>query len=446
MDDVMTIPTAPGSVPLHEVPLERLESEITELAAHLNAAECRWLLLVAEFDRRQGWSTWECRSCAHWLNWKCGIALSAAHEKVRVAHCVARLPVVRASFAAGRLSYSKVRALSRVATPENEESLAELALAGTASHLERIVRAYRKVQRGDEVDEADALHEARFLRWHHDDDGSFLLQARLSPEQGAEVLKALELAREAVDESSAEDWSTGSATAAQRNADALAAMAESFLASGPTSGGARDRHLVTVHVDAEVLAADGEGRCELEEGPALAAETARRLGCDAAVVGIVEDEHGTPLDVGRKTRTISPGLRRALRSRDQGCRFPGCTNTRFVDGHHVQHWAQGGVTSLANLVTLCRAHHRSVHEGGYAIRRTNDGTAPWAFLRPDGAEVPAVPAPPPPTDAAAIPRFNDHMGVDIAPGTMPAWCGERLDLGMAVDGLYFQDHGLAPPW
>ncbi|MBW3643820.1 MAG: HNH endonuclease [Actinobacteria bacterium] len=319
----------------------------------------------------------------------------------------------------------------------------ELALARTASHLERIVRAYRRVQRPEEVEQANRIHDERFLQWYHDEDGSMVLRARLTPEQGVLVIAALREAAETEHDVSAETSERRSR--AQRNADALAAMAESFLASGPTSGAGSDRHLVTVHVDAEVLTGDGDGRCELEEGPALAAETARRLGCDAAVVGIVEDEHGTPLDVGRKTRTISPSLRRALRSRDQGCRFPGCTNTRYVDGHHVQHWAQGGVTSLANLVTLCRAHHRSVHEGGYAIRRTNDGAAPWAFLRPDGTEVPAVPAPPPPTDAAAIPRLNDDRGIDIAPGTIPAWCGERLDLGMAVDGLYLQDHGLARP-
>ena len=157
------------AAPLAEVPMERLESEITELAAHINAATCRWLLLVAEFDRRQGWGTWECRSCAHWLNWKCGIDLGAARERVRVARALDTLPAVTASFAAGQLSYSKVRALTRVATPETEEALLEMARQGTASHLERIVRAYRRARRGDEVDRANRLHENRSLRWYHDD-------------------------------------------------------------------------------------------------------------------------------------------------------------------------------------------------------------------------------------------------------------------------------------
>ncbi len=388
----MVVPDGPDAVSLAAVPLERLESEITELAAHINAATCRWLLLVAEFDRREGWGNWECRSCAHWLNWKCGIALSAAHEKVRVAHCLTRLPAVSASFAAGQLSYSKVRALTRVATSETEGSLLEMARQGTAAHLERIVRAYRRARRADELDRATRWHEHRSLRWHHDDDGTFVL-ARLAPEQGALVRKALEVASEVVDESSAEDPSTGSDTPTQRQADALVTMAESFLASGPLEGNRGDRHLVVVHVDAGVLAGDAEGRCELDDGPAIAAEVARRLSCDAAVVGVVKDQRGTPLDVGRKTRTIPPALRRALESRDRGCCFPGCTNRRFLHGHHVKHWSRGGVTSLANLVCLCPAHHRAVHERGYSIDAGDCSAHPWVFRRPDGWVLSSVPRP-----------------------------------------------------
>ncbi len=261
---------------------------------------------MAEFDRRQGWGTWECRSCAHWLNWKCGIDVATARQKVRVAHCLRQLPAITAAFAAGRLSYSKVWALTRVATPDNEGDLLELALTGTASHLERIVRAYRGALRDDEVDTANHLHDRRNAQWHHDDDGSFVLSARLTPEQGALVRQALEAATESVDNGSAEPLSTGRESRGQRQADALVAMAQSFLATGGHAGRSGDHHLVALHVDAEVLAGDAEGRCELEDGPALAAETARRLGCDAAVVAVVEDGRGTPLDVGRKTRSIPP--------------------------------------------------------------------------------------------------------------------------------------------
>jgi hypothetical protein len=419
---------------LEGVPLERLESEITELSAHLNAAECRWLLLVAEFDRRQGWGTWECRSCAHWLNWKCGIDVGTARQKVRVAHCLRRLPMTTAAFAAGRVSYSKMRALTRVATPDNEGELLDLALTGTASHLERIVRAYRGALRDDEVDTANDLHDRRSVQWHHDDDGSFVLSGRLTPEQGALVRQALETATEAVDNGSAEPLSTGPESRNQRQADALVAMAESFLATGEHARRSGDRHLVVVHVDAEVLAGDADGRCELEDGPNLAAETARRLGCDAAVVGIVEDERGTPLDVGRKTRSIPPAIRRALQVRDGGCRFPGCTNRRFVDGHHIRHWAAGAETSLANLVLLCRRHHRAVHEGGYTIEATAEPHDPVRFRRPDGTvlgqcELPA-------TGHGAVVDQNRRLGLDIDHLTaVPTWAGERLDLGLCVDGL-----------
>ncbi|MBW3549022.1 MAG: HNH endonuclease [Actinobacteria bacterium] len=427
-----------------DIPLERLESEITELAAHINAATCRWLLLVAEFDRREGWGTWECRSCAHWLNWKCGIDLGAARERVRVARALGELPEITASFAAGQLSYSKVRALTRVATPETEGALLEMARQGTAAHLERIVRAYRKAQRVDEMDEANRIHEDRSLRWHHDDDGTFVLQARLTPEQGALVRKALERAGEAVDDVSAET-SEERRTHAQCNADALVAVAESFLASdqGDRHGG--DRHLVTVHVDAEVLAAGGEGRCELDDGPAIAAEVARRLSCDASVVAIVDDGHGNPLDVGRKTRAIPPALRRALASRDGGCRVPGCTSRRFVDGHHIRHWSRGGDTSLPNLVSLCRAHHRALHEGGYAVEATGDPAEPWVFRRPDGTALPSSSPALPATTHRAITHHDQGLGLDIGPATaIPGWYGEQLDLGLALDALFSREGHPSP--
>ena len=240
---------------LRSVPLERLESEITELAAHLNAAECRWLLLVAEFDRREGWATWECRSCASWLNWKCGIDLGAARERVRVARRLGELPSITAAFGAGQLSYSKVRALTRVATTDNEEALLEMARAGTASHLERIVRAYRAALGREDLDQANHVHEQRFVEWHCDDDGALVVRARLSAEQGALVHKALELAARAEEGVSAETSERLSTT--QRRADALALVAESFVAHGPAGLRGGDRHLVTVHVDAGVLGRRG---------------------------------------------------------------------------------------------------------------------------------------------------------------------------------------------
>src|SRR3954468_24354080 len=156
---------------------ERLEVEITTLAGHIAAATCRWLLLVGEFDRREGWASWDCRSCAHWLSWQCAMGLRAAREHVRVARALTGLPAIRAVFSEGRLSYSQVRALTRVAGPETEAELLELARFATGGQLDKIVRGYHKatVLR----DQARDSYERRELVWWHEDDGSLVIQARL---------------------------------------------------------------------------------------------------------------------------------------------------------------------------------------------------------------------------------------------------------------------------
>jgi hypothetical protein len=171
-------------------------------------------------------------------------------------------------------------------------------------------------------------------------------------------------------------------TYSARRADALGLLAESFLKLGPAALNGGERNHIVVHVDADVLQAREGGRCELDDGPAIPVETARRLSCDASVVRILESGDGEPLDVGRRTRTIPSALRRALKSRDQGCVFPGCTHKRYVDGHHIHHWAEGGETKLSNLVSLCRTHHRAVHEGGIVIQRLDDGA--WRFVKRSG--------------------------------------------------------------
>jgi len=437
------------------VPLERLESEICELAAHISAATCRWLGMVAEFDRRQGWAEWGCRSCAHWLNWRCGLAMRAGREHVRVARSLEDLPRIRAAFARGELSYSKARALTRIATPESEEDLVTVAAHATAAHLEKLARAYRRATRPDDLGEVNSRHAERHLSWHWDDDGSLVVEGRLSPEDGALVVKALEAA---VDVRSAERKG-GSAEPSMpkggpaepplpeegadgwgaRNADALVTMAETLLASGLTPQPGGERYQVVVHADAETLAGHGDGedsddgRCEMDDGPAIAAETARRLSCDASLVVMIEAD-GEPLNVGRKTRTIPPAIRRALRSRDGGCRFPSCTNRRFVDGHHVRHWAEGGETSLANLLELCRAHHRLVHEGGFAIEPGADGG--FGFRRPDDEPIPASPPASTVVGSEQVVPRNRGLGLTIDHRTgVPAWGGEHLDYGLALDNL-----------
>lgn len=457
LDPISPLDPVPSPQALADVPLERIETEITELAAHINAATCRWLCLVAELDRREGWASWGAKSCAHWLSWRCSVSPNAAREHVRVARRLAELPSIRRAFAAGELSYSKVRALTRVVTPDTEDELVGIARHATASQIEVMVRSYRRAAAGAEVDEANARHARRSLTYFYDDDGFLVLRARLMPEDGAVVVAALTAAAAELGPPDREENVSAETSEAQavrsdgpgaeshpyenvpaetsehplrsdeRNADALVVVAQRSL-SGATGSAARPE--VVVHVDAEGLGGEG-GRSELADGMRLPPETARRLACDAALVTLVE-RGGEPLSVGRRTRRVPAALRRALSARDRRCRFPGCSETRHVDAHHVRHWADGGPTSLANLVQLCRFHHRFVHEGGCSVRMSAGG--PRFTLR-DGTPVEDA-TPPPSTDPGVVPRYNAALGVHVDDDTIvPLWTGETMDYGSAVAWL-----------
>ncbi|MBM4220031.1 MAG: DUF222 domain-containing protein [Gammaproteobacteria bacterium] len=412
-----------------------LVDEITTLAGHLNAANARFLALIGELDRRRGWAEWGVKSCAHWLNWKCGIDLGAAREKVRVASALVGLPRVAAAMAEGRISYAKVRAVTRVADAGNEGYLLNIALHGTASHVEDVVRGYRRALDAAELTREAVQHRDQHLWFHTEPDGSMVIRGRVPAEIGALFRRALEAALDSLPipkDVSAETSFDDLHRSRTRRVEALAVLAESFLANGPKDLSGADRQQIVVHVDVETFQHRCAGRCELEHGPSLAAETARRLACDASVVRILENERGEPLDVGRKTRTIPPGIRRALNARDKGCRFPGCTFKRYVDGHHVRHWAEGGETKLSNLGTLCRFHHRLVHEGQFAIQTLDDSA--FRFVQPSGESFDSpLPAP---TDGRAIVVAHKAAHLDITPTTaITRWTGEALDLGLAVDIL-----------
>ena len=491
---VASLPPAPSAAPLAETvapavrparpdqaapDVEALGNRIADLAARIQAATCELLVLIRQFDERDGWEGFA--SCAHWLSWRIGLAPGAAREKVRVAHALANLPRLSEAMRRGAVSYSKVRAVTRVATPATEQALLDVALAGTAAHVEQVVRTWRRVDRAAEQAEDRRRHESRALHTWVDDDGMIVVRGRLTPEVGAALRRALEAALDAGagtagpaaggagaphaagPDATAPDSAAGEAagelapTIAQRRADALGMVAECALAGGLDKGTAGDRYQVVVHVDADTLADDGEqgedhaavarpgdaavidgaavdrtaasprsqspavgsatagpgperpapyvpagtyrrragevsaaadkaspalpdgpsrpvpdadgpprrrrtacpgpagGQSALDEagGIHVSAETARRLACDAATVTMRHGPAGEILDVGRRTRTISPALRRALAARDRHCRFPGCAATR-CDGHHIEHWAQGGATALGNLVLLCR--------------------------------------------------------------------------------------------
>jgi hypothetical protein len=408
--------------------IDELAADICTLAGHLNAANHRWLLLIAEFDRRDGWSDGATQSCAHWLNWKCGLAMGAAREKVRVAHALENLPKISAAMACGKLSYSKVREITRVATPATEDYLLMIAEHGTAQHVEKLVRAYRRCQEAEELSREARQEQNREVSFRYDDDGSLVLYCRLPAEAGAKIMKVLDLAVEELPRDVPAGTSKPRVSFAARRADALGLIAESFLAHGAIEAAGPERFQIVVHVAEETLRERTPGCCEFEHGPSMAAETARRLSCDASVVTLVENDDGDPLNVGRKTRTISAPLRRALNARDKGCRFPGCANTRYMDAHHVEHWANGGETKPSNLVSLCRFHHRAEHERDIRIEILDDGAL--RFRKPNGRDIDGV-----------APGFTQPLGdwTQLPAGKLVnRWAGERMDCGLGVEVLLQQ--------
>ncbi len=499
---------------------ETLGESIVTLSAHLHAGNHRLLVMVAEFDRRGGWKPAGHRSCAHWLAFRTGISLGPARERVRAARALENLPLTSEAMSRGELSFSKVRALSRVAddlaTPEEEEKLVEFARQCTAAQLETMVRGWKKLCRKDEIDLERERHRSRFFSVSPDEDGMYLVRGRLDPEVGALLMRALEAAGDALFRSE-RDWAPEGAamgpavreiTPRQRRADGMGLLVEQALRVGlegvraggeeddvdaddgeasergttdgprsvtactegvsaetstervaggafqggeagpenasaeswdqtatpaaaesatssdapehsdttrgrcgcgegsvaspehaaPLSGTRPERYQVVLHTDMAPLRTGGgedagcsgdhtvtngsrptdapshthflehaPGRSHLSDGTRVSAETSRRLCCDAAVVQVARGPEGEVLDVGRRTRTIPPALRRALEIRDGGCRFPGC-GIRFCEGHHIVHWADGGETKLSNLVLLCRFHHRAVHEEGFSVK------------------------------------------------------------------------------
>jgi hypothetical protein len=375
---------------LSHIPLDRLEADIASLARDIAMRMERWLALVAEFDRRGGARRSGFRGTAEWLAWRCGLSHRTALDHVRVARALVERPLVRECLASGELSYSKVRAISRAPACEGEAGLIGLARSATAGEVERVVRALRSAPSAD-VDVANAAYARRYVSWSWELDGSLSIRARMPAEDGAAFIEMIESAAAAIHRSpgTTTDHAPGSAPArpplGARRADALAEIAQ--------SGSPRTQ--VVVHVDEGALACtatqteDRAGAtCEIEDGPAIPSESARRLACDAALVSARHtDDGGT--DYGRARRSVPAPLRTVLERRDRHCRFPGCDRRHDLHAHHIRHWAHGGATDKDNLVLLCRFHHRLVHEDGFTVHRDRDGT--FQFARPDRRPVPLVP-------------------------------------------------------
>jgi hypothetical protein len=443
-----TLPTFPDDT-------ERLGDEIARLAAHLHAATYHLLVLIREFDEREGWGC-GFLSCGHWLSWRTGIGPGPAREKVRVARALASLPLISGAMAQGQLSYSKVRAITRVASPENERDLLEVAKHSTAAHIEKLVKTWRWVDRIQDAEDEQRRHESRFLRLYPDSDGMYVLRGRLDPEVGALLEKVLEWASDALfrnatgdsegvpalGDSEGADAAPETAGAAaetkvtleQRRADAVGLLADRAMAVNSSRAG---RFQVVLHSEAPSLKKDADD-CQavfIEGGVGVSAETSRRLVCDASVVHMTHDAEGNVLDVGRKRRTVPPSIRRALEHRDKGCRFPGC-GRRYTDAHHITHWADGGETKLDNLTLVCSRHHRAVHEEGFRVEITEGGTV--EFFRPDGKRIPSVPEGPPAPEQPVSELMQAHEARGITPEAWtptPLWHGEAFDYGLAIDML-----------
>lgn len=400
-----------------QVALDEEQADASALAGQICAAaamsaqsECQLLELIGEFDATRAIRWWtDMKSLAHWLSWACSMSPGVAREHVRIAKALRRMPTVREAFRAGRLSYSKVREVTRVVDSVDEERLCELALTATASQLARMISAYRAAD-GSRIRQ----ERKRSLTWQTREDGMVDFRASLPAEEAATLIAAITAAQDQfgtppekpnpeLPTDAAESEDTGRRYS---SADALLDVARVFLDTAPEDRSGEDRNLVVVHLSGENLseakaenvpagtfgeAEDvpagtspktpaGDATCHIEGVAPIEPETARRLACDSPILGAVVDQHGEVLALGRTRRLVSRAQRRALMIRDRMCRFPGCSQTRHLKAHHRVSWANGGSTDLDNLILLCQWHHTAVHEGGMTIRRAPGGA--WDSLCP----------------------------------------------------------------
>jgi hypothetical protein len=425
---------------------ERMD-RVAVLYGEITAATREFLRALAECDRHRDWAEEGFASCADWLAWRIGVTRNTANEKVRAARALEALPLISEAMGRGEISFSKVRALTRAATRENEAELLTYARAASTASLERLVRGWKTLGRLEEAKAERLRHRLRSFSVFPSEDGMYVVKGVVSPEVGALLMRAIEAAGDALYREQPRSGSGGHPDDAERpapeqlRADALGLVAEQALVAGfgrqglgrsvegegsgcdresapvgeegdghaPISGSRAERYQVVLHVEPETLREHGEpGISELEDGTRVSAETARRLACDAALVEVRTGADGSVLDVGRRSRTIPPALRRALEARDRGCRFPAC-GLRFTDAHHIEHWADGGETSLKNTLLLCRRHHRLVHENGYRIFSDREGQV--VFFTPRGKAIAAVP---PRAEALAASDWDatDGTGLD----------------------------------
>ena len=469
--------------------VDALGDQIAEMSAHLDAAMHRLLTAIREFDIASGWQVQGALSCAHWLAWRVGWDLRTARERVRLARKLAELPLVDEQLRTGAMSYSQARAISRVATAEKEELWIEYAKRMPASQLDKLCSSYQNVQAYDQAHNAITgavagttsgavlaaqVAALRSVTRRSLDNGMVKFEVVLASDEAALVWAALNAgiatAPTATDkiptvstpaeptstyptvttgaaptavspsmtdqtpaEPPSEESSPGEPCAkAPMSADRRRQRADAFMGIiQDRLRGARPLRtpieiIITVPHAGLHGSAEPSDLAMMADGEVIATSTARRLCCDAGVVVAHVDAHGVPLSVGRKTRTIPTAIMRALRLRDRTCRFPGCTHSRYVDGHHIKHWANGGETALSNLMLLCSAHHTLLHEGGCRVEA--DGAHGWNFFDHRNRRIDAPPA--------RTTSNHDHAALTITANTNASkWTGEPIDYARCFDYL-----------
>lgn len=381
------------------VPSERLEHEVAQHAAAIAALTCNWFLMIAELDRRRAWASWECNSMAHWLSWRCGLAPRTGREHVRVARALEALPAITAAFAAGEISYSKVKALSRVATAATEADLLQLARNSTASQFERIAAAYAQIKLQADPEAPAKLLAARRFDVKRHDDGTVSIAIRRAPgDAAATILAAVEAALAEVPDDLDEPI-------AARRVDAIEAIARHYVAPDDSQPRPIDANLQVTRVPAVDDGPAGPLPAAFLDGLSLSIAAARELLCDSSVVVEVEQPDGTIAYTIRK-KSIPIAARRATMNRDERrCRWHGCNRTHHLAVHHITYRSRRGNHAVSNLVALCPVHHRAVHRLGWTI--VGDANDELVFVSPDGRRVMST-APPMPavpnsaTDATAV--------------------------------------------
>ncbi|HVM34492.1 MAG TPA: DUF222 domain-containing protein [Actinomycetota bacterium] len=406
--------------------LGALEAKAVELSAVIGAATGQLLEVIAGFD--DAYSGGDVSPSGNletrdWVAWACGTDKRSASRLLRLAHRLKELPQTASALRAGTVTLDKVDALSRIASADNEEVLLEWAGVATAEQLRSLAAGYLRSSKAAE--DAFARRAARSVTYHYDDFGDLNLRARLPGEQGAVVTKALEVAAEELRADAGGGSEAGRPEA--HAADALVAVADSFLATGAATRPNTERYQVMISTERDPVTGELFD-ARLPKDIPLPIESALRLTCDCSVVEMAT-LNGEPFDMGRKSRRPNTSLRRALAKRDGCCRFPGCSRKAYLDAHHIRHWIKGGPTALDNLVLLCSHHHRLVHEGRYDVKMGAGGII--TFLRPDGSVIPDRP----PTCEMTRAEIDAAADLLYATPAEPHWV-DPLDLDLAVTVLH----------